>query len=362
VLAPADGTFLGAGADNLGNNYVLLKHDRGADGLFQTSYLHLENDEHFFRMRDREIGAPIMAGERIGTMGNTGNSFGHHLHFEVRKDCNGDGAFTLDEAVDPYGFIVSPEFPVDPLSELTCGGSEYLWKYTLVASEEGGVCAEPARQWQLDPAPFHGFISLSTFFFTATDPGQATRVRIWLGQAQVAKLEDIGSIRVHRYDPATSTWQVIAGEKKRFVENKVLVEVELSESGKYSVTGKPLEDIIPPTTTIQLSGLEQDGRFLGTVVITLSGEDEGPEDTRGINRILYSLDCGQTWQTYADRPLLVAPEDLQACYQIEASEDAERGLAEDEYLILAASVDWSDNYEQPPAQGRFKLVTDGDSN
>jgi murein DD-endopeptidase MepM/ murein hydrolase activator NlpD/pSer/pThr/pTyr-binding forkhead associated (FHA) protein len=362
VLAPADGTFLGAGADNLGNNYVLIKHDRGTDGIYQTSYLHLENDEYFSKMLNLEVGTPIKAGEQIGTMGNTGNSFGHHLHFEVRRDCNGDGAFTLDEAVDPYGFIVSPEIPVDPLSQLTCGGSEYLWKYTLVASEEGGICAEPARQWQLDPAPFHGYISLSTFFFTATDPTAPTRVRIWLGQAQAAKLEDIGSIRVHRYDPVTSTWQVVAGEKKRFVESKVLVEVELSESGKYAVTGKPLQDIIPPTTTIQLTGLEQDGRFLGTVVLTLSGEDEGPEDSRGINRILYSVDCGQTWETYPDRPLVLSPDDLETCYQAEGSENVERGLEADEYLILAAAVDWSNNYEQPPNQQRFKLVADDNSN
>jgi murein DD-endopeptidase MepM/ murein hydrolase activator NlpD/pSer/pThr/pTyr-binding forkhead associated (FHA) protein len=362
VLAPADGTFLGAGTDSLGNNYVLIKHDRGAEGVYQTSYLHLENDEYFFKMRDLAVGTPIQAGDQIGTMGNTGNSFGHHLHFEVRRDCNGDGAFTLDEAVDPYGFIVSPEFPADPLAQLTCGGSEYLWKYTLVASEEGGICAEPSRQWQLDPAPFHGYISLSTFFFNATDPTASTRVRIWLGQAQAAKLEDIGSIRVHRYDPATSTWQVVDGEKKRFVENKVLVEVELSQSGKYSVTGKPLQDIIPPTTTIELTGLQQDGRFLGTVVATLSGEDEGPEDSRGVNRILYSLDCGQTWETYPDRPLVLSPDDLEFCYRAEDSENVERGLEEDEYVILAAAVDWSNNYEQPPNQQRFKLVADDSSN
>jgi murein DD-endopeptidase MepM/ murein hydrolase activator NlpD/pSer/pThr/pTyr-binding forkhead associated (FHA) protein len=362
VLAPADGTFLGAGVDSLGNNYVLLKHDRGAEGVYQTSYLHLENDEHFYRMRDLEVGVAVKAGDRIGTMGNTGNSFGHHLHFEVRRDCNGDGAFTLDEAVDPYGFIVSPQVPTDPLAQLACGGSEYLWEYTLVPSEEGGICAEPARQWQLDPAPFHGYISLSTFFFNATDPGKAARVRVWLGQAQVSKLEDIGSIRVHRYDPVTSGWEVVAGEKKRIVENKVLVEVELSTSGKYSVTGKPFKDIIPPTTTIELTGLQQDGRFLGTVVVTLVGADEGPEDVRGVNRILYSLDCGQTWSTYGDRPLVLSPDDLEICYRAESSAEMERSLEEDEYLILAAAVDWSDNYEQPPNQQRFKLVADSNSN
>ena len=55
-------------------------------------------DEHFEAMLGRE-GETIPAGTRVGTMGNTGWSTGHHLHFEVRFDRNGDGFFSGGEVI-----------------------------------------------------------------------------------------------------------------------------------------------------------------------------------------------------------------------------------------------------------------------
>ncbi len=71
-------------------------------------------------------GQPIKAGTRIGTMGNTGFSTGHHLHFEVRFDRDGNGTFAAGEAVDPYGYIPSTAYPDDPWYKRTTTVSNYL--------------------------------------------------------------------------------------------------------------------------------------------------------------------------------------------------------------------------------------------
>lgn len=55
-------------------NYVMILHD----GNYVTLYAHLE------AVYVRE-GQAVNQGDEIGLMGNTGNSFGAHLHFEVRK-------------------------------------------------------------------------------------------------------------------------------------------------------------------------------------------------------------------------------------------------------------------------------------
>ena len=55
-------------------NYVMILHD----GNYVTLYAHLE------AVYVRE-GQTVAQGHEIGLMGNTGNSFGAHLHFEVRK-------------------------------------------------------------------------------------------------------------------------------------------------------------------------------------------------------------------------------------------------------------------------------------
>ena len=94
---------------------------------------------------------------------------------------------------------------------------------------------------------------------------------------------------------------------------------------------------------------------MGTITIVLEGHDEG----EGVNQIQYSLDCGQDWQTYPDRPLELTPDELTVCSRYEDNEEDERDLEQDTYMILAAAVDWNNNWEQPPSQRQFKLVAGG---
>ena len=359
VFAAADGIFLDAGTDNLGNNYVHILHDRGDEGSYRTSYLHLENDEYFFAMLAMEPNTPLRSGQRIGTMGNTGNSSGHHLHFEIRKDCNEDGRFTLMEAVDPYGFTPSLQVSTDPMAGLTCGGSEYLWRITWDPDEEGGGCTSPEQRRQLDPAPFQGVISIATFIFTTANQGAATTVPVPIAKSMSERV-DIAKIKVYRYDVDAASgigrWVVVEPDPIIRTRNTGLyAEVELDRSGKYTLTGRPLDDVIPPQTNIQLTGPQSGDTFAGSVTVELIGTDNS---TQGVREIKYSLDCGQSWQTYDDRPFTLITDDLTVCGLAEEAEKGnEWGLEENEYLILATSVDWSNNFEQPASPQRFKLTT-----
>ena len=60
-------------------NMIRIEHGNG----YQTRYLHLAYNSIKLRVGDK-----VREGQVIGFMGNTGNAFGAHLHFEVLKDSN----------------------------------------------------------------------------------------------------------------------------------------------------------------------------------------------------------------------------------------------------------------------------------
>lgn len=95
VLAAADGTVTTARWSNWNNRYSGYGlHLRVAHaGGYETIYGH-------FSALAVITNTQVMQGQIIGTGGNTGNSTGAHLHFEVRLD---------GYPVDPYG---GPESPV----------------------------------------------------------------------------------------------------------------------------------------------------------------------------------------------------------------------------------------------------------
>jgi murein DD-endopeptidase MepM/ murein hydrolase activator NlpD len=73
ILAAADGVVIDAGPTAGYGMWVKLRH---ADGTV-TLYGHVNTTEV-------TTGERVMAGDLIATMGNTGNSTGPHLHFEVQ--------------------------------------------------------------------------------------------------------------------------------------------------------------------------------------------------------------------------------------------------------------------------------------
>lgn len=75
VVAAADGTVISAGYRGGYGNTIIIDHGNGVT----TLYAHLASGGILV-----STGQSVSRGERIGTVGSTGNSTGPHLHFEVR--------------------------------------------------------------------------------------------------------------------------------------------------------------------------------------------------------------------------------------------------------------------------------------
>ncbi len=86
ILAAADGTVTFSGyADGYGN-YLIIDHGNGV----QTAYGHCSK-------LIAKKGDAVKRGDKIACVGNTGNSTGPHLHFEIKIN---------DEFVDPLDYVV----------------------------------------------------------------------------------------------------------------------------------------------------------------------------------------------------------------------------------------------------------------
>ncbi|RFU85735.1 M23 family peptidase [Streptomyces triticagri] len=93
VKAAHAGTVVKAGPNGAGDgpaygNAVVIKH---ANGKF-SQYAHLSRV-------DVKVGQKVGNGQNIARSGNTGNSSGPHLHFEIRNTAN------YGSAVDPAAFL-----------------------------------------------------------------------------------------------------------------------------------------------------------------------------------------------------------------------------------------------------------------
>ncbi|MBB0230262.1 peptidoglycan DD-metalloendopeptidase family protein [Streptomyces calidiresistens] len=73
VLAVGSGVVVAVGCDDAYGLSVVLRHDNG----YHSQYAHLS-------LVTVEPGDRVGTGRRIGLSGNTGNSTGPHLHFEIR--------------------------------------------------------------------------------------------------------------------------------------------------------------------------------------------------------------------------------------------------------------------------------------
>ncbi|MFF6984208.1 M23 family metallopeptidase [Streptomyces sp. NPDC008343] len=93
VMAAHGGTVVKAGGNGAGDgpaygNAVVIKH---GNGTF-SQYAHLSRI-------DVKIGQIVKTGQHIAKSGNTGNSSGPHLHFEIRRSAN------YGSAIDPVSFL-----------------------------------------------------------------------------------------------------------------------------------------------------------------------------------------------------------------------------------------------------------------
>ncbi|MFG3319804.1 M23 family metallopeptidase [Streptomyces sp. NPDC048171] len=93
VVATHGGTVVKAGGNGAGDgpaygNAVVIKHGNGT----YSQYAHLSKV-------NVKIGQVVKTGQSIAKSGNTGNSSGPHLHFEIRTTAN------YGSAVDPVSFL-----------------------------------------------------------------------------------------------------------------------------------------------------------------------------------------------------------------------------------------------------------------
>ncbi|WHY56547.1 murein hydrolase activator EnvC family protein [Peribacillus simplex] len=94
VVAAADGVVSRSYFSSSYGNVVFVTHSIGGQ-QWTTVYAHLSS-------RQVGEGAVVAKGQQVGIMGNTGHSFGQHLHFELHK---GPWNYSKSNAVNPLDYI-----------------------------------------------------------------------------------------------------------------------------------------------------------------------------------------------------------------------------------------------------------------
>ncbi|PLT32591.1 murein hydrolase activator EnvC [Bacillus sp. V5-8f] len=94
VVAAASGVVMRSYTSSTYGNCVMISHSINGQ-LYTTVYAHL-------RSKNVSQGQTVSKGQQIGYMGNTGRSFGQHLHFELHK---GPWTVSKTNAVNPLDYI-----------------------------------------------------------------------------------------------------------------------------------------------------------------------------------------------------------------------------------------------------------------
>lgn len=390
LFAAADGVIDSVGEHSSGALFMRIRHQVPGVGSFRTTYWHLHPDAFFYAMLGTE-GQAITAGTRIGTMGNTGWSTGHHLHFEVRFDRNQDGVFSADEVIDPYGFTPSAAYPEDPWGQAAsfsdaygatynhaASPSYYLWLHPLgvsaqVPAEGGGQIDQPGDvggagpavlpelcapagslppggtvnyAWSPNPPPSSdlaggGAGCVLSVFDAGGQPALAfdppVAVQLPFDPADLADL-DPATVAIFWQDAGSEAWRPLPTE---FDYENNLAAAFADRPGRCALMGRPTRDLVAPQTRIQVTGpTSPEGDFYDAVTVTLSSEDPS-----GVALVEYSLDGGTSWQAYAGPFTLApngAPEPL-----TEGAGDA-FGVGPGRFLVLASATDGAGNVEDPP--------------
>lgn len=94
IIAAADGVVIRSDYSTSYGNVVYISHN--LDGkIYTTVYAHMES-------LSVQSGQTVKQGQQLGTMGNTGISFGAHLHFEIHE---GEWNAQKSNAVNPRTYI-----------------------------------------------------------------------------------------------------------------------------------------------------------------------------------------------------------------------------------------------------------------
>ncbi|WP_445492041.1 murein hydrolase activator EnvC family protein [Niallia sp. 03133] len=94
IVAAANGVVSRSYYSTSYGNVIFITHSIKGQ-IFTTVYAHMDS-------RTVQEGASVSGGQQIGIMGNTGQSFGQHLHFEMHK---GEWNAAKSNAVNPLDYI-----------------------------------------------------------------------------------------------------------------------------------------------------------------------------------------------------------------------------------------------------------------
>lgn len=374
VFAAADGFLYTATIDDDGNHMVWLTHDRGEEGTYATLYFHLADDAFFQAMVATPEGTAIPAGTRLGTMGTTGRSTGIHLHFEIRKDLNRDGNFSVYEKMDPYGYFPSEAYPVDPWSEpwIDRGGqertgavSQYLWLHPLVDVENEEDACLPQTEIKVDLYPVLDWTVVHPGFTYIARNAEGTPIvegnpitREVTVQAEALVCGSPEDVRFQfiPYNSNAQSGEAIPTEFTRNEAGDFVFKARIRGTGQYVLAGRNNRDCTPPTTSVLVDGEKiGENSYRGTIEITLRGRERGILRSP-IQEIQYSLDCGRTWQIYNNTPIQLSNESPHACGEAGVGQGIQ--LGPDDFLLLAIATDSENNIEQPIKQFRFTILSD----
>ncbi|MBT2689121.1 peptidoglycan DD-metalloendopeptidase family protein [Bacillus sp. ISL-47] len=94
IVAAADGVVIRSYYSSSYGNAIFIAHSVGGQ-TYTTVYAHM-------RSRSVGSGATVSKGQQIGIMGNTGQSYGQHLHFELHRGSWNAGK---TNAINPVGIV-----------------------------------------------------------------------------------------------------------------------------------------------------------------------------------------------------------------------------------------------------------------
>lgn len=103
IFASADGVVRRSYRSSSYGETIMLEHEINGD-TWETVYAHMRENSRRFKDGQR-----VKQGDVIGQMGNTGNSTGQHLHFEIHK--GGLWNMAKSNAVDPEQYLEKDLYP-----------------------------------------------------------------------------------------------------------------------------------------------------------------------------------------------------------------------------------------------------------
>lgn len=132
-------------------NYIKLRHKDGVE----TLYAHMA-----YGSVTANVGDKVSAGQVIGYMGNTGTSYGGHLHFEVRVD---------GTRIDPTNYVYSKDLDVLYKPETPKKSNEEVAK-DVIAGKYGNY---PERKDRLE-AEGYNYAEVQAIVNKMLEPGEPT--------------------------------------------------------------------------------------------------------------------------------------------------------------------------------------------